>query len=54
MEQSKKKVRIGRELPTTFETNTGVRHGDRISPKLLNITIEDTLRKVQEAKICWA
>lgn len=46
---SKGKVKVGREYTEIFEINTGVRQGDGLSPILFNIALEEALRETTKS-----
>jgi hypothetical protein len=44
-------VHIGKHLPDAFPIQNGLKHGDALSPLLLNFALEYAIGKVQENKI---
>jgi hypothetical protein len=47
-------VRVGKHLSDVFPFQNGLKHGAAVSPLLLKLTLEYTIRKVQENKeLVW-
>jgi hypothetical protein len=48
LNESYRRVRMGRNLSYAFPIHNGLKIGDALSPVLLNFSLEHVIRKIQE------